>query len=136
MNTSTQQASTDERLLAAIAQLGVMLPLLGFIVPLHIWLTSREWSRYVQHHALQALLWQLMSSGLAVAYGVVMVAGLSGSLTAGADGGLGPGMLALRCVVLLVGAAGYGLAVFNGIRAARRIQAGFEHTYPLIGQWV
>lgn len=136
MNTSTQQASSDERLLAALAQLSVVLPFVGFLVPLHIWLTSREWSRCVQHHALQALFWQLVSSGLTLAYGVIVVAGIYGSLAVGAESPLGPGMVALRCILFLLGAGGYAFAVFAGIRAARKIRAGFDHIYPVVGDWI
>jgi len=136
MNASTQQASSDERLLAALAQLSVVLPFLGFLVPLHIWLTSREWSQYVQHHALQALFWQLVSSGLTLAYGLVVISGIFESLAIGSESPLGPGWVTLRCILVLIGAGGYAFAVFAGIRAARKIRAGFHYVYPIMGDWI
>ena len=80
MSPSAQQASQEERLLAAIAHSGAMLPFLGFIIPLHIWITQRDWSKFVQFHALQALIYQLaMPSAFSVVY-LFGIWGLYGSM--------------------------------------------------------
>jgi len=134
MKSSTQQSSSDERLLAALAQVGIFLPGFGFLVPLHIWLNHRDWSRCVARHALQALVWHLGSSLVIAVYVVVVYLGGFGTLAARYGGEpLPPGLLGLRCGLFLTGAGFYGLLVFVALRAVRRILAGYDHIYPLVG---
>jgi len=59
----------NERILAVISHLSVIIPIMGIAVPIAIWSSQKGKSRYVLYHALQALLHQL---GLLV---VILLAG-------------------------------------------------------------
>jgi len=140
MSTSAQQASQDERLLAAIAHSGALLPFLGFIIPLHIWITQRDWSKFVHFHALQALIYQLaMPSAFSVVY-LLGFWGLYGTMLGGLPDGLGgalpSGLLTLRCVLVGMILVGWGLTLLFGLLGASRILAGRDFLYPLLGRWL
>jgi uncharacterized Tic20 family protein len=49
----------DERVLAALSHISALVPLIGVIAPIVIWVTQREKSRYVAFQSLQALAYQL-----------------------------------------------------------------------------
>ena len=49
----------DERVMAALAHVAVILPTMGIIAPIVIWATQKEKSQYVAFQALQALAYQL-----------------------------------------------------------------------------
>jgi uncharacterized Tic20 family protein len=51
--------SQDERVMAALAQISVLVPLLGVIAPIIIWVTQKDKSRYVAFQSLQAIAFQL-----------------------------------------------------------------------------
>ena len=55
MNTA---ASSDEKILAALAHGSVFLMFLGPVVPVILWVTQRKKSNYVSFHALQAMGYQ------------------------------------------------------------------------------
>lgn len=58
-NTDTLQPTQDERVMAALSHVSALLPFMGVIAPIVIWVTQREKSRYVAFQALQALAYQL-----------------------------------------------------------------------------
>lgn len=49
----------DERLMAGLSHISVLLPMMGVIAPIVIWVTQREKSRFVTFQSLQALAFQL-----------------------------------------------------------------------------
>ena len=49
----------DERVMAALSHIGVLLPMMGVIAPIIIWVTQKDKSKYVAFQALQALVFQL-----------------------------------------------------------------------------
>jgi uncharacterized Tic20 family protein len=51
--------SQDERVMAALAQISVLVPFLGVIAPIVIWVTQKDKSRYVAFQSLQAIAFQL-----------------------------------------------------------------------------
>lgn len=51
--------SPDERVMAALSHVSVLLPLMGVIAPIVIWVTQKEKSRHVAFQSLQALIYQL-----------------------------------------------------------------------------
>jgi uncharacterized Tic20 family protein len=51
--------SQDERVMAALAQISVLVPFLGVIAPIVIWVTQKDKSRYVAFQSLQAVAFQL-----------------------------------------------------------------------------
>jgi uncharacterized protein len=50
----------DERILAALAHITILVPLMGVIGPIVIWVTQKDKSRYVGFQALQAVVFQLL----------------------------------------------------------------------------
>jgi uncharacterized Tic20 family protein len=54
------EIATDERIMAALAHGGVLLPMTGVIVPIVIWVTQKDKSRYVAFQSFQAMLYQLV----------------------------------------------------------------------------
>jgi len=61
MNTSSSNLPTqDERVMAALAHLTAILPLLGILAPIVIWVTQRQKSPYVAFQALQAIAHQVI----------------------------------------------------------------------------
>jgi uncharacterized Tic20 family protein len=49
----------DDRVMAALSHVSVLLPMMGVITPTVIWVTQKEKSPYVAYQALQALVFQL-----------------------------------------------------------------------------
>ena len=58
-NFTSPNPSQDERVIAALAHVSAILPFMGVIAPIVIWVTQREKSRYVAFQALQAVAYQL-----------------------------------------------------------------------------
>jgi uncharacterized Tic20 family protein len=56
---ATTSSSQDERIMAALSHVSALFPFMGIIVPVIIWVTQKEKSRYVAFQALQALAYQL-----------------------------------------------------------------------------
>jgi uncharacterized Tic20 family protein len=52
--------SQDERILAALAHAGIILPLMGILAPIFIWVTQKDKSRFVAFQSLQALAYHLL----------------------------------------------------------------------------
>ena len=139
MSPSAQQASQEERLLAAMAHSGALLPFLGFIIPLHIWITQRDWSKFVQFHAVQALFYQLAMPSTFSAVYLLGIWGLYGSMLDSLPDRLSAipsGLLTLRCVLVGMVLIGWGFTLILGLLGASRILAGRDFLYPLVGRWL
>jgi uncharacterized Tic20 family protein len=54
----TLKNDSTERLTAALAHASLMIPQVGIIVPIIIWITHKDKSKFVAFHALQATLFQ------------------------------------------------------------------------------
>src|SRR3990170_6392259 len=52
--------SQDERIMAALAHAGIILPFTGILAPIVIWVTQKDKSRYVAFQAIQALSYHLI----------------------------------------------------------------------------
>jgi uncharacterized Tic20 family protein len=50
----------DERIMGALPHISVLIPYIGVIVPIMIWVTQKDKSRFVYIHALQAAAYQLV----------------------------------------------------------------------------
>ncbi len=53
--TAIAGVSQDDRIMAALSHVSILLPMTGLLVPVLIWVTHKEKSRYVHFQALQAL---------------------------------------------------------------------------------
>jgi len=58
-NSASSSPTQDERVMAALSHVTAILPFMGMLAPIIIWVTQREKSKYVAFHALQALGYQL-----------------------------------------------------------------------------
>ena len=58
-NIDSLTPTQDERLMAALAHISAIMPLMGIIAPIVIWITQKEKSQYAAFQALQALAFQL-----------------------------------------------------------------------------
>jgi len=72
----------NDKILAALSHISVLLPLIGLVVPIIIWATQKEKSRYVSVQALQAVAYQLiMIFAYFIAMGCYMLSFFSTFLT-------------------------------------------------------
>ena len=58
-NIDSLTPTQDERVMAALSHISALLPMMGVIAPIVIWVTQKEKSKYVAFQALQALAYQL-----------------------------------------------------------------------------
>jgi len=52
--------SQNDKIMAALAHISALLPLMGIIAPIVIWVTQKDKSEYVAFQALQAVAYQLL----------------------------------------------------------------------------
>ena len=148
-----QVPTQDERLVSALAHLTILLPLIGIIAPIIIYVTQREKSKFIGFQALQALAYQLVLllgwfAGMACYMGsFVLVFGsffLTIPLAALEDSsemGLVAGLISMLGtmipfivfgVIILLGL----LLIGYGLVAAVLVFQGRDFRYLLIGRWV
>ena len=141
----------EERIMAALAHITILVPLMGVIAPIVIWITQKEKSRYVAFQALQATVFQLVLVltwfiGMAcytvtIFFAVFMAEGFLSSNPPGepisgpaqAFGTLG--VLIPFLVIGLVILAGLA-AVIYGVVAAIQTLRGTAFRYAIIGDRV
>lgn len=58
-NIASPTPSQDERVMAALSHVSALLPMMGVIAPIIIWVTQKDKSKYVAFQSLQALTYQL-----------------------------------------------------------------------------
>ena len=59
IETSSTAPTQDERVMAALAQVSIILPFFGVVVPIFIWVTQKDKSKFVSFQSLQAVAFQL-----------------------------------------------------------------------------
>jgi len=57
---STSEPTQNDKIMAALAHISAMLPMMGVIAPIIIWATQKDKSEYVAFQALQAVVYQLL----------------------------------------------------------------------------
>ena len=138
---STPTYTSEERVMAGLAHISVMMFGWGIIVPVVVWVTEREKSRFASFQALQALAYQLFSmllymvcvTGIMIpAMGIQFLAfTIPNDPNAAAPlFALSPllGMLAVFCFM--------GLYTLVGIIGAILSFTGKDFHYPLLGNWM
>lgn len=134
---NSRSVSHDEMILAAVSHAAALFPGFGFVVPLAIWITQREWSSFVKFHALQALFYQLTAPPLILALFIFGNWGAFDTIRLAYVGGTVPGGLVfLRCVLILAMFAAWASYVYLGMRAASKALDGREYYYPMLGRRV
>ena len=59
MSQDTVQPTQEEKVMAALAHVTTLLPFMGLVAPIVIWVTQKDKSDYVNFQALQALAYQI-----------------------------------------------------------------------------
>ena len=135
----------NDKIMAALGHISVVLPLFGLIAPIVIWATQKEKSKYVSFQALQAIAYQLiMIFAYFIAMGCYMLSFLSTFLTipfANGPSGTPPSpffMVGFVIPFLIFGAIFIGGALFilYGIIGAVLTIQGKDFRYFIIGNRV
>ncbi len=130
----------NDRIMAALSHISILIPGMGFLVPVIIWVTQREKSRWVSFQALQAVTFQLSLLIIWIlGFGCYFISFLAiiplSSMNGSASGGteylfLLPfaffGLLILFALLFIV----------IGVIAAIQSLRGENFHYPLIGAWL
>lgn len=143
----TEQVSTsvppqNDKIMAALAHISAMLPMMGVIAPIIIWATQKDKSEYVAFQALQAIVYQLvMIFAWFIGMGCYMVSFIFTFLAIpfASGGGGNPNspffMVGFMVPFLIFGGIFVGGAIFiiYGIVGAVMTFQGKEFRYVLIG---
>ncbi len=135
-------SAQDERVLAALSHVSVLLPMIGILAPILIWVTQREKSRYTAFQSLQAIVFQLVLiliyfAGFACYLGSFFLVFLSTGILGGfrVSGAAGLLFLFPFGVILLMLVVMFLMAIYGLVGAVMTFQ-GKDFRYALIGQWV
>lgn len=118
-NTTTNTVpdpTNDERLLAMLAHLSIFLG--GIILPIILWATQKDKSKFVTFHSLQAIFYHLAFAAIIIVYVIFMILLLiiSGVGIAGfSNSGSGGEMPAMMIIIMIILYGGIFLLVFTFI---------------------
>ncbi len=133
----------DERILAALAHISVLLPMFGLIAAIVIWVTQKERSRFVAFQALQAVAFQLLLiiawfAGMACYMGTFFLTFFGAFAVSSSQRALGPASLlfflpfvVMGILILLM----LGFVIYGVVAAVLTFQ-GHDFHYALVGRWV
>jgi uncharacterized protein len=71
-----EKLSTEQKLLSLVSHLSILIPNIGILAPVIIWVTNKEKSNFVRFHAIQAIFFQLVFFILMIFFifvGVIMM---------------------------------------------------------------
>lgn len=134
-------STQDERIFAALSHVSILLPMIGIIAPIVIWITQKERSRFVAFQSLQAIAYQLLLiviwfGGMACYMGSFFLT-FFGTMATDMIGSGGPPLAFFLPFVVMFGMlAVMGIFVIYGIVAAVLTFQGKDFRYLLIGPWV
>jgi uncharacterized Tic20 family protein len=138
---SAHEATSDERILAAVAHGSVILFGWGAIAAIVLWITQRQKSAFVAFHSLQALMYQLLQTvyillvmpvaALVLVGAIAGIAALSYDSASRADPTL---VIVAQFAFLGSIFCGFGLYILVGLVAAVLVLSGRDFHYPLIGR--
>lgn len=147
MSTPPQSTpSQDDRVMAGLAHITAIIWFIGVIVPIVIWVTQKDKSRYVAFQALQAIIYQMiMIVAWFIGMAVYMVSsfGFVFPMILLSSSNSGPITILFTILGFLIPFAVLGLIIFGGfafilyaIIAAIMGFQGKPFRYLLIGNWV
>ena len=133
----------DERVMGALAHIAALLPVMGIIASIVIWVTQKDKSRFVAFQALQAIAYQLTFIvvwliGMACYMGtffLTFAGGIMGSVNPDTSLLTG-GLFFLPFLVFFGLFALMGIWIIYAIIAAVMVFQGKDFRYFLIGRWV
>jgi uncharacterized Tic20 family protein len=137
-------SNQNDKIMAALAHVSAILPFMGVIAPIVIWVTQKDKSEYVAFQALQAVIYQLlMILAWFVGMGCYMLSFFGTFLTipfAGSNGTTNPSaapFFALGFIIpfLVMGFMfiGGGIFIIYGLIGAIQIFRGKDFRYFIIG---
>ena len=137
--------TTEERVMAALSHIMVLMSTLGAVVPPIIWASEKEKSKYVAFQSLQASIYQLVTLVLFTLGGYVLgftifFMFLATAFTAGLIGPSAAHLINLSIVLMILLLGLYflvwlALAVY-GVAGAVLTAMGKPFRYLFIGKWV
>jgi uncharacterized Tic20 family protein len=135
-------ATSDEKVMAALAHGSILLAFLGPIVPAIVWMSQRKKSKYVAFHALQAMGYQALMFWLWIVVGILimvfamcLVFPLSIFVMENSDNpGFAPFVFQNFIFLFIFGCMG--LLFLTAIAGAIFCLTGREFRYPLLGKWL
>jgi uncharacterized Tic20 family protein len=141
-NKSIQPVDQNDRIMAALAHVTAILPVMGVIAPIIIWATQRERSEFVGFQALQAAVYQL---SMVVAWIVgmacymcsffVLLIPTSINQYGGRFSGEWVAVFLPLFVLGLILLGGLAFVIY-GVVAAILVLQGRDFRYILIGDWL
>jgi uncharacterized Tic20 family protein len=137
--TDSVAKSQDDRIMAAIAHVTAMLPMMGILAPIVIWVTQKEKSHFVSFQSLQALVYQLFMIlvwviGMIVYFAsFIIIIPLSNSFTISSSAF---GQLLVIIPFLLIGIVFLVefIMMVYGVEGAVRVLQGKDFRYALLGE--
>ena len=138
----------DDRLTAALAHVGVLVPYAGVLIPLLVWLNQRNKNTFVEFQALQALLYRLFIMVMPIAVwpflmlmvpiSVPAMALFDNSLQGGAPTGINYVIMTILfylplILAILVILAVVALIIF-GLFGAAMVYSGRDFKYPVFAR--
>jgi uncharacterized Tic20 family protein len=135
---STPAPSQNDKIMAALAHISAVLPLMGVIAPIVIWATQKDKSEYVAFQALQAVAYQLvMILAWFIGMGCYMISFFTTFLTIPFSEGTGETSLPITFIIpfIIFGLIFVGGAIFviYGIIGAINAFQGKNFRYIIIG---
>ena len=131
--------SQDDRIMAAIAHVTVMLPMMGILAPIVIWVTQKEKSHFVSFQSLQALVYQLFMIlvwiiGMIIYFAsLIIIIPLSNSFTVSSS--------AFGHLIVIIPFLAIGIVflvefvmMVYGVEGAVRVLQGKDFRYVLLGE--
>ena len=139
--TTNSTPTQDERVMGALAHIGTFIPTIGVIIPIVIWITQKDKSRYAAFQALQAAAYQLALLllwflGMACYMGSIFL--MVPVIAMSQSSNFNPEMLFAFLPLGIIGFIGlFWLAsLIYGIVAAVRTFQGKDFRYILIGKQI
>lgn len=137
---SNQEPSGDERLLGMLSHLSVFLG--GIILPIILWATQKDKSKFVRFHSLQAIFFQLACAALIIVFvfamlAVIFISGLGTGMFNNSHHGNPDSMPGIMIVMMIVFYGGIFIMVFGllgySIYLAVKTYNGSLIRVPVIG---
>ena len=141
MTDRLQASNTNEKLLAALSQATIVIPGLGIIAPLIIWIVQRDKSAYLAFQALQGMTYQLffmpfywiVSLISSIAFFFIFIPASAFMANVMSNGGVPFMLIGLELLFFCFIFGIAGLYVLGGLIAAVLCLTGPAFRYPFFG---
>ncbi|MEO6695674.1 MAG: DUF4870 domain-containing protein [Ignavibacteria bacterium] len=117
-NQNEPAPTSDEKLLAMLAHLSVFLG--GIILPIIIWATQKDKSKFVRFHSLQSIFFHIAFIGIIIGFillfiVILLISGFGLGMFTEADVRGGEGLPVFMIIIMIILYGGIFLIVFGGI---------------------